>query len=71
MKKELTYNEAFNKLEEILEQLEDGDIPLDKLSTKVKQANEFIAICETKLRSIQDEIKEVTKTTTTRTRKKK
>jgi exodeoxyribonuclease VII small subunit len=71
MKKELTYNEAFDKLEEILEQLEEGDIPLDKLSTKVKQANEFIAICETKLRNIQNEIKEVTKTTTTQTRKKK
>lgn len=71
MKKELKYNEAFNKLEEILKQLEEGNIPLDKLSTKVKQANEFIAICETKLRNIQVEIKDVTKVKTIRTRKMK
>jgi exodeoxyribonuclease VII small subunit len=71
MKKELTYNEAFDKLEEIVELLEEGDIPLDKLSAKVKQANEFIAICENRLRSIQDEIKEATTTTTTRIRNKK
>ncbi len=71
MKKELTYSEAFDKLEEILEQLEQGDIPLDKLSTKVKQANEFIAICENKLRNIEAEIKESIKTETTRQTKKK
>ena len=69
MKKELTYNEAFDKLEDIREQLEEGKIPLDKLSLKVNQANEFIAICENKLRNIQAEIKEASKTTTTRTRK--
>jgi exodeoxyribonuclease VII small subunit len=69
MKKELTYNEAFDKLEEILEQLEEGNIPLDKLSAKVKLANEFIAICENRLRKIQDEIKVATKTTTTRKKK--
>ena len=70
MKKELTYNEAFSKLEELVEQLEEGDIQLDKLSEKVKQANEFISICETKLRSIDNEVKEATKTVTTRPKKK-
>lgn len=69
MKKELTYNEAFNKLEAILEQLEEGNIPLEKLSAKVKQANEFITICENRLRSIQEEIREVTKEPTTRKKK--
>ncbi len=56
MKSNLTYNEAYEKLEELVEQLEDGNIPLDKLSAKVKQANELVAICESKLRKIQTEI---------------
>jgi len=56
MKKELTYSEAFAKLEKLIEQLEDGDIQLEKLTEKVKQANELIAICETKLRNIDNEI---------------
>ena len=71
MKNELTYSEAYSKLEDIVAQLEEGDIPLDKLSAKVKQANELITICENKLRNIQTEIKDATKTATTRLRTKK
>ncbi len=56
MKSNLTYSEAYVKLEELVEQLEDGNIPLDKLSAKVKQANELVTICESKLRQIQTEI---------------
>lgn len=56
MKSNLTYSEAYVKLEELVDQLEDGNIPLDKLSAKVKQANELVAICESKLRQIQTEI---------------
>ena len=67
MKNELTYSEAFSKLEGIVEQLEEGDIQLDKLSMKVKQANELIAICEIKLRTIETDIKDSTKTLTLRT----
>ena len=68
MKNELTYSKAFSKLEGLVEQLE-GNIQLDKLSMKVKQANELIAICELKLRNIETEIEDSTKTLTTRPRK--
>lgn len=71
MKSDLTYSDAFSKLEDLVEQLEEGNIPLDKLSTKVKQANELIVICETQLRNIQTEIKDATNTATTRPRGKK
>ncbi len=71
MKSDLTYSDAFSKLEDLVEQLEEGNIPLDKLSTKVKQANELITVCETKLRNIQTEIKDATKTATARPRGKK
>lgn len=70
MKNELTYSEAFIKLEGIVEQLEEGDIQLDQLSMKVKQANELIAICEIKLRTIETDIKDATKTLTTEPSKK-
>ena len=58
MKPELTYSEAYTKLEDLVEQLEDGGIQLDQLAEKVKQANEMIAICENKLRTIEIEIKD-------------
>lgn len=70
MKKELTYSEAFAELEKLVGQLEEGDIQLDKLTTKVKQANELIRICEAQLRSIDNEVKEATMTTPTKLRKK-
>ena len=56
MKAELTYTEAYAKLESLTKQLEDGNIPLEDLSSKVKEANELIAICETKLRGVEEEI---------------
>ena len=70
MKNELTYSEAFFKLEELVEQLEDGNIQLDELSAKVKQADDLILICEFKLRSIVTEIEEATNTLALRPRKK-
>ena len=64
MKKETTYSEAFSQLEDLVDQLEDGNIQLEELATKVKQANELIAICESKLRNIEGDIKDITKTDT-------
>ena len=71
MKNDLTYNAAFSKLEALVEQLEYGNIQLDKLSANVKQANELIEICENKLRNIDTEIKEITKVNTKRISRKK
>jgi exodeoxyribonuclease VII small subunit len=56
MKKEQTYKEAYAKLENLVEQLEDGNVPLEKLTHKVKQANELIAICEAQLRTVEMEV---------------
>lgn len=56
MKKEINYKEAYKKLEKLVDQLEDGDIPLDQLTEKVKQANELISVCENQLRSIETEV---------------
>jgi exodeoxyribonuclease VII small subunit len=71
MKKELNYSDAFSKLEELVEELEEGNIPLDKLTPKVKQANELITICETKLRKIETEVNDATNTTTIQHPRKK
>jgi exodeoxyribonuclease VII small subunit len=71
MKSKQTYKEAYTKLEELVEQLEDGNIPLDKLAEKVKQANEWIAVCEDKLRQIGTDIDEAAATASDRPKRKK
>lgn len=58
MKKEINYTEAFEKLEELLQQIERGDIRIDKLPEIVKQANDLIAICEERLRGIEEKVNE-------------
>jgi len=59
MKSELNYNEAYRKLQELVEQLEDGHNPLDKLADNVKQANGFLAVCENTLTQIRSEVEAV------------
>ena len=58
MKKELTYSDAYLKLEELVEQIESDTIQLDTLAEKVKEANDLIRFCETKLRSIENDVAE-------------
>jgi exodeoxyribonuclease VII small subunit len=58
MKRELTYTEAYSKLEKLVAEIESDDIQLDTLADKVKQANELIVFCEEKLRTIEKEVGE-------------
>jgi len=55
----MTYNEAFNALEILVEEIETDEIQLDTLAEKVKQANDLIKFCETRLRTIDKDIKKV------------
>ena len=56
MKKELTYKEALAGLEALVEELEEGTVDLEQLAEKIAAANAFIAICETRLRKVTDEV---------------
>ena len=60
MKRELTYNDAYAKLEELVIEIESDTIQLDTLAEKVAQANELIRFCEAKLRIIEKEVDEAT-----------
>ena len=55
MKNELTFEEAFNNLTLLVEEIEDDEIQLDSLAENVKKANELISFCETKLRTTKEE----------------
>jgi exodeoxyribonuclease VII small subunit len=57
MKSNLTFDKAFSDLTKLVNQIEDDKIQVDTLSEKVKEAKELIKFCETKLRTIDSEIK--------------
>lgn len=56
----LTYKEAFTELEKLVEAIEDDSIQLDELAEKIKLANEYIRLCEMKLRTIEADVQAAT-----------
>ena len=56
MATKLTFDTAFAQLEKLVAEIEDEQIQLDTLAGKVKEANELIKFCETKLRSIREDV---------------
>ena len=57
--KKISFNEALGELEDILNQIETGDLDVDELSGKVKRASELIAICQGKLKSTEKDINNI------------
>lgn len=61
MSEEIKYSEAFDELQEIVTDIEDGEISVDELSLKVKRASELIKICKTKLTSTEEDVNQILK----------
>ena len=59
MSKEPTYNEAIAEIEEILRQIETGDLDVDELTDKVKRVAYLLDTCKKKLRKTESEIQKV------------
>jgi exodeoxyribonuclease VII small subunit len=58
-KENITYNEAYLQLQQVVEQIEDDNLQLDALAEKIKLAKELIQYCEKKLRSIEKDIEKL------------
>jgi exodeoxyribonuclease VII small subunit len=61
MSKEPNYTEAFDELQEIVLEIEQGEISVDKLAEKVKRAAVLIKICKTKLTSTEEDVAKILK----------
>jgi len=56
-----SFNNAVKEIEKILQNIETGDLDVDKLSDEVKRASELIKQCQKKLRSTEEEINSIFK----------
>lgn len=56
---QLNYTQAFEELQFILTEIEDGTISLDDLGEKVKRASELIDICRNKLRNTEENVSKI------------
>ncbi len=61
MSTEIKYTEAFDELQQIVSDLEDGEISVDDLSIKIKRASELIKICKQKLVSTEEDVNQILK----------
>lgn len=61
MKTEINYTEAFEELQQIVGEIEEGEISVDELSIKVKRASELIKICKNKLTSTEEDVNQILK----------
>ena len=61
MNSELNYTSAFKELQQIVSDMEDGEITVDELSVKVKRAAELIKICKEKLSSTEEDVSQILK----------
>lgn len=61
MQNNLGYTEAFDELQKIVAEIEQGEISVDELSAKVKRASELIRICKAKLTSTEEEVDKILK----------
>ena len=58
-KKDKSYNESIQELENILARIEEGEMDVDILAGEIKKASELIKNCKEKLYKADEEIKKI------------
>ena len=58
-KEELTYEAAMQQLEEIVAGFEQGNLEIVQLSNKLKEAQELLKDCKTRLLKVETDVKKI------------
>jgi exodeoxyribonuclease VII small subunit len=58
-KKEISYKDAFKRLQEIQNLIEENKLDVDDLSSILKEASELLKICKDKLFAVNEETKKI------------
>ena len=59
MMQELSFEESLEKLEEIVNKLETGDVPLDDAIDEFTKAMELVKVCNAKLNNAEEAIAKI------------
>jgi exodeoxyribonuclease VII small subunit len=55
----MTYKDAIEELEEIVNGIENEDVDVDELAKKVERASKLLIICSEKLKKTEEEVDKV------------
>ena len=61
MSEKISYTAAFEELQSIVAEIEQGEISVDELSEKVKRAALLIKVCKSKLQSTETDVNKILK----------
>ncbi len=61
MTEEIKYEAAFEELQRIVQDIEEGEISVDELSEKVKRAAVLIRLCKEKLHTTEEDVNSILK----------
>ena len=59
--KNLSFEESLEKLEEIVNKLENGDVPLDEAIDEFNKAMQLVKVCNEKLETAEESIAKIVK----------
>lgn len=59
MEQPLSYEAAYEELQQIASDIENESVSVDVLAEKVKRASELITICQTRLRATETEVNKI------------
>ena len=57
--KELPYEAAMERLEKVARELENGDVAIDQLAVKLKEAQQLLQFCKDKLTKADEEVRKL------------
>lgn len=60
-KEKLNYSDAMSELEQLVHDMEYGDISVDELSEKVKRSAFLIKFCKSRLKSTEEDVESILK----------
>lgn len=55
----VTFEDAMNKLEQIVDRLEEGDVPLEEAISIYKDGMELSKLCHDKLKSVEEQLTQI------------
>lgn len=59
MSEELSFEQAMEKLEGIVEKLEEGDVPLEEAISIYKQGMDLSRLCHQKLKAVENQLTQI------------
>ena len=59
MAEEITYTQAYDELQKIVSEMENSEITIDNLDSRIKRASELLKICKDKLFKTEKNVQKI------------